>query len=437
MSDYMFMLESHLSADQNRVLDQVQTAATSAGVNLFLTGGGMRDMLGGFRIRDLDFSVEGPALKVAKTLEQQGARILSQDENRRSAELIFPNGVTAQIGMSRKERFAKTGAKPQITPAPIQEDLRGRDFTVNAIALSLNRASRGLLLDPTNGLADLGHRELRSTNPYVFFDDPARMLRLLRLRLRLSFAIEERTRQQYENARVAQLENLIPPPVLFEELKHISEEPAPPEVVQLLEQEHLLALFSPALTGAALNMPGLTRLEKAEKTVESASIVVAPKLPAFLLALTAKLSAKDKAALIRAVELPKSEIDLMRALEPRAHKLEQALKAPRVKKPSHVYQLLVDAAPDEMVYLLANSAQRTVQDRIRNFLQKYLPAMQEVPAAEWQALEGEPGTAKYARTRQAFVAAHLDVRPRKTPEPEPEPEAAPAPVEAVARVRGR
>ena len=148
MSDYMFMLESRLSADQNRVLEHVQAAAGAAGVNLFLTGGGMRDMLGGFRIRDLDFSVEGHALKVAQTLEEQGARTLAVDENRSSTELVFASGVTAQVAMSRTERYAKTGAKPQVTPATIQDDLRGRDFTVNAMALSLNRASRGLLLDP-------------------------------------------------------------------------------------------------------------------------------------------------------------------------------------------------------------------------------------------------------------------------------------------------
>jgi len=140
MSDYMFMLESHLSADQNRVLEQVQAAATAAGVNLFLTGGAMRDMLGGFQVRDLDFSVEGPALKVAKALEEQGARTLSVDENRRSAELVFASGVTAQVAMSRKERYAKTGGKPVVTPASIQEDLRERDFTVNAMALSLARS---------------------------------------------------------------------------------------------------------------------------------------------------------------------------------------------------------------------------------------------------------------------------------------------------------
>jgi tRNA nucleotidyltransferase (CCA-adding enzyme) len=435
MSDYMFMLESRLSADQNRVLEQVQAAANAAGVNLFLAGGCMRDMLGGFRIRDLDFTVEGNALKVVKTLEEQGARTVSVDENRRSAELVFAGGVTAQVALSRNERYAKTGAKPQVTPAPIQEDLRGRDFTINAMALSLNRASRGLLLDPTNGLADLGRHEVRGTHPYIFYDDPARLLRLVRLRVRLQFTVEERTRMQFDNARAAHVENLIPARTLCEELQHIAAEPSPSEVLQALAEGGLLSLFSPALSGAKLNLPALIRLEKALRLAESANIVVSPRLPAFLHALTAKLTPKEKSALFKAVDMPKAEIDQMRNLEPRVRKLEQALKSPRVRKPSHVYQILADAPPDEMVFLLANSTQRTVQERIRNYLQKYLPAMQELPAGEWQAIEGQPGTPKYMRSRQAFLAAHLDARP-KPPEPQP-PEPEPVAPEVAARGRGR
>jgi len=436
MSDYMFMLESHLSADQNRVLEQVQAAAGAAGVNLFLSGGGMRDMLGGFRVRDLDFSVEGHALKVAQTLEEQGARRLAVDENRRSAELVFPSGVTAQVAMSRKERYAKTGARPQVTPATIQEDLRGRDFTVNAMALSLNRASRGLLLDPTNGLADLGRREMRSTHPYVFYDDPARLLRLVRLRVRLSFTVEERTRMQYDNARAAHLENLIPPRALLEELKRIAAEPSPGEVLHALNQDGLLELLSSALAGSGLNLHALTRLEKAAKLVESANIPVEPQFGAFLLALTAKLTPREKSGLFKAAEIPQADIDEMRTLEPRARKLEQALKSVRVKKPSHVYQILADAPTGEMVFLLGNSAERVVQERIRNYLQKYLPAIQEVAPAAWAALDGQPGTPKYLRSRQALLASRLDVRPRRTPEAPPAPETA-APVEAVARGRQR
>jgi len=428
----MFMLESRLSADQNRALEQVQAAAGAAGVNLFLSGGGMRDMLGGFQIRDLDFSVEGQALKVAKTLEEQGARIVRMDENRRTAELVFPNGVTAQVAMSRTERYAKTGAKPQVSPATIQEDLRGRDFTINAMALSLNRASRGLLLDPTNGLADLGHRELRSTHPYVFYDDPGRLLRLVRLRVRLAFTVAERTATQYENARAAHLENMIPPRVLLDELKSMGAEPSPAELVQALDKEGLLSLFSPALGGARLPLQALMKLEKAARTVASA-ITVGPQVDAFLHALTGKLTPKEKSDLFKAVEMPRAEIEQMRDLEPRARKLEQALKSARVKKPSHVYQILSGAHPDEMVFLLGNSAQRVVQERIRNYLQKYLPAMQEVPPSAWEAVEGEPGTAKYNRNRQAFLASRLDVRTHKPTLPELEP----PPATEAARGRGR
>ena len=71
MSDYMFMLESHLSTDQFRVVGELQAIAGQAGVNLFLTGGAMRDMLGGFPVRDLDFTVEGSAAKLAKVATQK------------------------------------------------------------------------------------------------------------------------------------------------------------------------------------------------------------------------------------------------------------------------------------------------------------------------------------------------------------------------------
>src|SRR5947207_1699147 len=186
MSDYIYILESHLSPDQNRVVEDVQAAAVKANVNVFLTGGAMRDMLAGHRIRDLDFVVEGNALRLAKTVaEASHAKTVSVDEHRRTVELLFPSGVTAQIAMSRQEKYGKTGAKPAVSAATIQEDLRGRDFTSNAIALSLSRASRGLLLDPMNGLADIGRRELRAISTYGFYDDPSRLLRLIRFQVRL------------------------------------------------------------------------------------------------------------------------------------------------------------------------------------------------------------------------------------------------------------
>ena len=181
MGDYMFMLESHLSAEQFRVIGLMRQLAGESGINLFLTGGAMRDMLGGFPVRDLDFTIEGNPQKFAKIAEKKfGAKIVGGDELRKSVELQFEGGIIAELGMAHQERFPKSGAKPQVSAATIYEDLRCRDFTVNAIALSLNKASLGLPIDPTNGVGDTERKELRAIHNYSFYDDPARMLRLMR-----------------------------------------------------------------------------------------------------------------------------------------------------------------------------------------------------------------------------------------------------------------
>jgi len=237
MSDYMFMLESHLSSDQSRVVSEVQRAAVQANLNIFLTGGVMRDMLGGFPIHDMEFTVEGNAIKLARSIAQKaGAEILAIDENRKCAQIRFMGGVPATLGTARQEKYSKPGAKPQVHPATIHEDLRGRDFTINSIALSLSAASRGLLLDPNNGVGDLTHKELRAVSNFTLYDDPSRLLRLIRFKIRLGFEIGERTQTQYANAREAGLESRISPQALMDELRHIADEANISELIKALQE---------------------------------------------------------------------------------------------------------------------------------------------------------------------------------------------------------
>jgi tRNA nucleotidyltransferase/poly(A) polymerase len=435
MSDYIYMLESHLNPDQNRVVEEVQKAAGQAGVNVFLTGGAMRDMLAGFRIRDLDFVVEGHGLKVAKALcEHAGAKLAAADENRKSAELVFPSGVTAQVAMSRQEKYARTGGKPHVTPATIQEDLRGRDFTCNAIALSLNRASRGLLLDPMNGLADIERRELRAIHGYGFYDDPSRLLRLIRFRVRLGFTVEERTQMQVANAREAEVEKLIPGRALSEELKRISGEDSPSEILKLLDEARLLALFSPALAGPKINLAGIAKLEKMSRMLPDDLRTRGARLGPFLYALTEKLTAKEKLALIKATEMPKADVDLWQKLDGRAKKLETALRSPRIRKASQVYQIVSSAVPDEVLFVMYHSALKPVQERMRNHFQKYLLTVQEITPEEWATVQGTPGTPKYAKARDEFVTHRLDQKVKKPVEPPPTP---PAPPVIEATLAGR
>ena len=109
MSDYLFMLENHLSTDQNRVVAEVQAAASVANFNLFLTGGAMRDMLGGFPMLELDFTVEGNAPKLAQTVAKKtGAKLLDFGPAKvtpatSSSSMIsaFPLGTLVHLGLAR------------------------------------------------------------------------------------------------------------------------------------------------------------------------------------------------------------------------------------------------------------------------------------------------------------------------------------------------
>lgn len=422
MSDYMFMLETHLSTGQLRVLREVESTALESGVRLFLTGGALRDMLGAFPIRDLDFTVEGDALSVTRRLARKmGARIVAADAHRNSAEMLFPGGVTAEIAMARLERYPRPGGRPEVKPATIHEDLRCRDFTVNAIALSLHPSSRGLLIDPNNGVADIQHRELRAVGNYSLFDDPVRLLRLVRFRTRLGYAVEPKTQSQYERAREAGLENRITARKLAGELRHVADDPACADVVRALDQEGLLKLFCPVLTGAKVNLHGLARLQKVRQMVPFGVDFRLDNFGLFLHVLTEKLTPREKTALAQTVRLNKDELELWRKLESRARKLEKALKSPKLHRPSNLYLALAGAAGDEILFLLLYSSHRIVQDRIKNYLHKYLPLALEITDEQIRARGVEPGSRDYEKVKQELIVARLNARPKK-PAPPPEAE---------------
>lgn len=422
MSDYMFMLESHLSGEQSKVVSAVRSAAEEAGLNLFLTGGAMRDMMGGFPIRDLDFTVEGSAIKLAKAVSQEtDAEIAAVDELRKTAELRFPGGITASIGMARTETYSKPAAKPQVHAATIHEDLRGRDFTVNAIALSLSKASRGLLLDPTNGLGDLGCKELRTITSHTLWDDPVRILRLLRLRVRLAFAAESRTWAQYQSVREAKLETKISEAALHHELRQIALDPLSGEILRALDEENLLQEIAPGIAGPKLNVAGFQKLAKARQILPFGANLQVDWFPVFLSVLFEKLTPRERSQVAGAFGLEKADLDAVTRLDSRARKLEKEIEAIKVHRPSALYAVVSKVGGELLVYLLMRSSHRIVLDRLKNYLQKYLPLAQEVTEKNVIDAGAEPGTPKFLKIQQQLIAARLDARPKKVVVEEPPP----------------
>ncbi|MEO8098658.1 MAG: hypothetical protein ABI811_13225 [Acidobacteriota bacterium] len=435
MSDYMFMLESHLTGEQYRVVGQVQAAANEAGLALFLTGGAMRDISGGFPVRDLDFTTEGNPSKVVKALvKKTGAEVVSEDDKKKSVDLIFPGGVTVELAMARTEKFAKSAGKPTITPSTIHEDLLCRDFTVNAVALSLNRASLGLLIDPSNGMGDIERKELRTIYNYSFYDDPGRLLRLVRFKVRLGYAVDERTRSQVENSIEAGMLEKIDAEALGAELRNMAHEATPHDLIKALEEEKLLGLYSPALAAGKADYGTLMKLQKAWQMVPFGFEFHVNHLPLFLEALLEKLNAKEAAALVKAAGITRAEVSAKEKLAPAAKKLEKALQSAKLQKASALYQLLVKSPGEQILYLAMHSGQRLVQDRIKHYFQKYLPMSLEVTDELVAATGAVPGTPKFAKAKEDMILKTLDARPKKVaPPPEPVP---PPPMSGFARGAG-
>src|SRR6202049_830954 len=105
MPDYMYMLESRLSAEQRAALLRVQELAAEASSNVYLTGGAVRDLISGMPIRDLDFTVEGNPSRLARELEKGGAKILSEDDRLRHIELLFAGDCEGSIAAARDDHY--------------------------------------------------------------------------------------------------------------------------------------------------------------------------------------------------------------------------------------------------------------------------------------------------------------------------------------------
>src|ERR1700741_3807316 len=205
----MFLLESRLSPEQRAVMLRMQELSAAGGSNLYLTGGTVRDLITGASLRDLDFTVEGNPSKMARELEKGGAKILEEDEKLRHIEVLFAGDVEGSSAAARDDHYIRPGTKPEVRWSTIMEDLRRRDFSLNSIAISLNPASRGLLLDPTNGLFDIERAERGALTIHSFTNQPVRLLRVVRFAARMGFKLESRTQEWFDLAIERELHKTI------------------------------------------------------------------------------------------------------------------------------------------------------------------------------------------------------------------------------------
>ncbi|MCQ9207856.1 MAG: hypothetical protein NG712_00510 [Omnitrophica bacterium] len=187
------LVERRLPAYIFRLIRKIGRVAQEHGLSAYLVGGCARDLLLGVKNLDLDIVVEGDALVLVRLLKKKIKLNLVTYPRFGTATVTLPDGFKIDFASSRKEHYPRPASLPTVTPGAIREDLYRRDFTINTLAVKINRHGFGELLDLFCGQKDLKTGKIRVLHNRSFIDDPTRILRAIRFEQRYNFNIEPKT----------------------------------------------------------------------------------------------------------------------------------------------------------------------------------------------------------------------------------------------------
>jgi tRNA nucleotidyltransferase (CCA-adding enzyme) len=183
-----------IPSEKQNLISNIANHAASLNMPCYIVGGFVRDLLLGKPINDFDIVVEGDAIKFGDALVKKYGGKLTPHHKFHTAIWHLPSTFnfqpsTLDLITARKETYSRPGALPTVTPSTIHDDLRRRDFTINAMAVRLDGDHFGELLDPLDGQSDLDQKIIRVLHPRSFIDDPTRIFRAIRYAARYSFIL--------------------------------------------------------------------------------------------------------------------------------------------------------------------------------------------------------------------------------------------------------
>jgi tRNA nucleotidyltransferase (CCA-adding enzyme) len=216
-----------LPEDYTTLLEQVGTIANDLGCRVFAAGGIVRDLLLGVESLDLDLVVEGDGVEMARALGRRYDARVRVHPKFRTATVLFPDGRQVDVATAREEFYQYPAAMPQIEASSLHQDLYRRDFTINAMAVSLNRIDFGDIVDYFGGREDLERGLIRVLHNLSFVEDPTRLLRGVRFEKRYAMSLEPQTFALAREAIRSKMLERVAMERVWEELKHILSEPRP------------------------------------------------------------------------------------------------------------------------------------------------------------------------------------------------------------------
>jgi len=353
-----------------RFLQSIGEKADREDCAAFVVGGVVRDLILKRDNLDLDIVLEADAVKFAQEFSREYDASVIVYKQFKTATIVFSNGLKIDFATARKESYPYRGALPVVRDGAIHDDLSRRDFTINALAIQLNKNQFGQLRDDFQGLPDLKRRKIRILYDQSFLDDPTRILRAVRFEQRFYFQIEKKSLDMLKLALKKNAVSYVKPPRYFEEFKKIFREEHPEKALQRLKDMGGLDFLKIRFKDFSKIWKSMKKIEKnldwyekqyAAKKIESWLI--------YFLALLEGVSVRKMKTIFHEFNFKKAD----------RKKILSCKNVPGILKrldlktinPSQIFQLLKPLSYETILFLKAKALSPLVIKHIEDFLLKY------------------------------------------------------------------
>lgn len=366
-------LESSLPKSILTLLKQIGEISDEMKYNSFIVGGFVRDLLLGVENFDLDIVVEGDAINLAQILAKELRGDLVRHRRFGTATVVLPENLKIDLATARSEYYERPAALPTVKFGTLKDDLYRRDFTINAMAVRLNREGFGKLFDFFAGQEDLRHRRIRILHNLSFVEDPTRIFRAIRFEQRFNFKIDKHTQNLIKKAVGLKMFERVQKQRIREELILLLSEKEPIKVIKRMAQLHQLSFIHPKIK---LNKPLLNLLQDIGERLIWFSLHLSRKRPLdkwliYLIGLFDQLNYKETQDTCHKFVFKKGDVKRILSYKRLLPRVLRTLDKRGPLRPSYIFKLLEPMSYEVILLTLAKSKTKIVEERISDFFTKY------------------------------------------------------------------
>jgi tRNA nucleotidyltransferase (CCA-adding enzyme) len=369
------LIEERVAPEIRDALHLVGDVADESGFPVFLVGGIVRDLFLRVPNRDVDIVVEGDGITFAGMVVKKAGGRMKAHQKFGTAVVVLPNGLKLDVATARLEYYESPAALPTVELSSIKKDLYRRDFTINTLAVRLNRKRYGELTDFFGGLRDVKDKTIRVLHSLSFVEDPTRVLRAIRFEQRFDFHLSKHTQNLIKSAVNMKLFDRLTGERIYTELVLMISEAEPLKALRRMRDFDLLKFIHPNLKGSA----DLERLFAGIGETLSWFRLLYLDLPVekwfvYLLGLFDRLKDPAAAEALERLAVPVRIRSRVQQARVRSRDVLYLFYKDQHVPPSRVYDLLAPLDVEAILLMMAKAK----QERAKKYISLYLTHLRNV-----------------------------------------------------------